>query len=274
MNKICIKCKELKIVSEFYFRKDTKKYKNTCTECERKGMFVYRKNNQKQIKGYKREYRKNNKNKIQTSNRIYYNNNKDKINYQNILYKEKNREKVLQMYKDYYLKNKEKFKEYFKHNAIKIKKRRGLWIVKNKLKIEEYRLNYRKRFGKEIDKRVHEKRKNDKFYKLNNTMSTAIRSALKGNKNGRKWESLVGYSVFDLKKHLERQFNEFMNWNNYGIYWQIDHIIPKSIFKYSRPEKLQFQQCWALNNLRPLEKTENLRKHSKLIKNIQTCLEI
>ena len=47
-------------------------------------------------------------------------------------------------------------------------------------------------------------------------MSTAIRLALKGNKNGRGWERLVGYTLSDLTKHLEKQFKEGVGWENMG----------------------------------------------------------
>lgn len=51
-----------------------------------------------------------------------------------------------------------------------------------------------------------------------------------------------------------------MNWNNYGIYWEIDHIIPKSLFNFSCTEDKEFQVCWSLLNLRPLEKSLNRQR--------------
>lgn len=55
-----------------------------------------------------------------------------------------------------------------------------------------------------------------------------MQHALKGQKNGRKWEKMVGYSRHDLVRHLERQFVQGMSWDNMGE-WQIDHIVPKLI---------------------------------------------
>ena len=94
-------------------------------------------------------------------------------------------------------------------------------------------------------------------------MSSVLNTSLKGKKAGRHWESLVGYTVEDLIKHLESQFNEKMSWNNWGIYWQIDHIKPKSFFKYEKPEDEEFKKCWALENLQPLEKIANLNKGNR-----------
>ena len=46
-----------------------------------------------------------------------------------------------------------------------------------------------------------------------------------------------------------------MNWNNYGEYWEIDHIIPQNLFNMTTAESKDFQICWSLMNLRPLEKS-------------------
>jgi hypothetical protein len=57
---------------------------------------------------------------------------------------------------------------------------------------------------------------------------------------------------------LENQFNDKMNWENYGNYWHIDHIVPHSIFQYTSMEDESFMKCWALSNLRPLEAKQNM----------------
>ena len=80
-------------------------------------------------------------------------------------------------------------------------------------------------------------------------------------KGGRSWESLVGYSVGELKQHLEKQFSPEMSWGNYGKGgWVIDHIEPICSFDYSSADDKQFKQCWALGNLRPLWEKDNLKK--------------
>jgi 5-methylcytosine-specific restriction endonuclease McrA len=60
-----------------------------------------------------------------------------------------------------------------------------------------------------------------------------------------------------------------MTWDNYGRYekgkekWQIDHIIPQSKLLYDSMDHSNFRKCWALENLRPLEVVENIRKSNK-----------
>lgn len=96
-------------------------------------------------------------------------------------------------------------------------------------------------------------------------MGSAISSSLKGAKAGRKWETLVNYTLEELMRRLEKQFEGKMNWDNYGSYWHVDHIKPRNLFNYISPDDLEFKQCWALKNLQSLEKIKNLKKHKNYI---------
>jgi hypothetical protein len=71
----------------------------------------------------------------------------------------------------------------------------------------------------------------------------------------------VGYTLNELKLHLQNQFKDGMSWDNMGE-WHIDHIFPISAFNFTKPEDPEFRQCWALDNLRPLWATDNLRKNA------------
>jgi len=122
--------------------------------------------------------------------------------------------------------------------------------------------------------RVYQKkRRQDPQYRLSANIGTAIWTSLKKEKKGQKWEPLVGYTLEDLKKHLEKQFIAPMCWENYGK-WHIDHKIPKSAFNFLKPEHRDFKRCWALKNLRPLWGTDNLKKHNKLNKPFQPNLNL
>ena len=96
----------------------------------------------------------------------------------------------------------------------------------------------------------------------------SMNRAIKNNKTGSKWEKLLGYTLKELKNHIENQFNENMNWDNFGSYWWIDHIIPKSVYNYSNVKNNEFKKCWNLKNLRPLEKKECMRKGGKIYKKL------
>lgn len=66
---------------------------------------------------------------------------------------------------------------------------------------------------------------------------------------------LVGCSFDDLLLHLEKQFDKNMSWNNYGTYWEIDHI--KSLSKFDLKQKEEQIKAFCYNNIRPLEKIAN-----------------
>lgn len=107
--------------------------------------------------------------------------------------------------------------------------------------------------------------RNNIKYRLSNNISGYIRNSLIRGKEGRHWEELVGYTVEELKIHLEKQFKEGMNWENYGLKgWHIDHIKPISSFNINSVEDEDFKKCWALNNLQPLWALENIRKSDKI----------
>lgn len=99
--------------------------------------------------------------------------------------------------------------------------------------------------------------------RVDDRVSAMIRQALKAKKAGKKWESLVGYSVEDLMRHLEALFVDGMSWDNMGE-WHIDHIKPRSSFNFDTPDSDEFRACWELSNLRPLWAIDNLRKGSSL----------
>jgi 5-methylcytosine-specific restriction endonuclease McrA len=107
--------------------------------------------------------------------------------------------------------------------------------------------------------------------RLNDIISGGMNSSLKiGSKGGRHWETLVDFTVEDLKKHLEKKFKPGMTWENCGRGgWHIDHIIPISAFNFELPEDIDFKRCWALKNLQPLWAAENLKKHNKLNSHFQ-----
>lgn len=90
-------------------------------------------------------------------------------------------------------------------------------------------------------------------------MNGSLKKARGRYKCGRHWESLVGYTVEDLKRHIERQFLPGMSWARRSEI-DIDHIVPLRCFKFDGPDHPEFRAAWALTNLRPLWKSANVRK--------------
>lgn len=98
--------------------------------------------------------------------------------------------------------------------------------------------------------------------RFDSNIKKQIYLSIKQNKHGKKWEKLLGITLQQLKDHLESQFDENMNWDNYGNYWWIDKIIPCSKYTYGVPG--EFHKCWSLKNLRPLYKKTCQKKSNKI----------
>ena len=129
---------------------------------------------------------------------------------------------------------------------------------------------YRAQYNKAEVQRVRQKCKTDYSYHLNRRMSKAVWDFLKSNgrsKNLNSWVSFVDYDISELVKHIENQFTTDMTWDNYGPYWHIDHIVPRSFFvKHPFKDKdYLFKCCWSLHNLRPLKSKDNISKGSSLL---------
>ena len=129
-------------------------------------------------------------------------------------------------------------------------------------KSKEYYKNHKEEINKRSKKYQKNKSANDPRYRLDGNIATAIWFALKGNKAGRKWETLVGYTLQNLIDRLSVNFQIGMTWNNYGD-WHIDHSKPQSLFNYTKPEDQAFRDCWSLANLQPMWAEDNLSKGNK-----------
>jgi len=236
--KTCTKCGIEKKLSEF---NKQKKYrfgvKSRCKNCQN---------------AYARKYRKIHKEKIRLSAKEYRLEHKEELKTYAKKYRQDNHEEIL-IYQANYRK--------FYPEQVKSAQKKY---------VESHREKY-----KTIFKRHYKKKRTNNSFKLTNTIRTGIGSSLKGNKSGRHWESLVSFTLDDLKYHLERLFTKGMSWENYGKNgWEIDHKIPISAFNFSRPEHTDFKRCWALDNLQPMWARANIIKHNKLSIPFQPSLRL
>ncbi len=120
--------------------------------------------------------------------------------------------------------------------------------------------------------RLSDKRNSDPCYKLHSSVRIQIRQGLEKNKGKKQCSILLylPYTFLELKEHLEKQWEYWMNWENYGPLsskrktWQIDHIYPQSLLPYDSMSHPNFIECWKLDNLRPLTAIENVKKGNKV----------
>ena len=177
-------------------------------------------------------------------------------------YYEDNRERVIRRNKQYRQDNKERLSEWKRQ-----------YDQDNKEEIKEYNKKYKQDNKEKINVRHKERYYTDPCYKLRLIMSNSINTALKGGKGGESFLPYVDWTIPEFKEHLESQFEDWMTWDNHGVChptekrWQIDHIKPQSVMLegVTSMDNPKFRECWALENLRPLEARENISKGNKIL---------
>lgn len=238
--KRCTRCGDTKDSSEFHKASDHKDgLESTCKRC---------------ASDVAREYYLKNKGRILERNKRWYSDHPEHVSAKSKRYRAKHPEKVRAAEK----------KRYKDHPEGKIKSAQK-WYFSHP---ETVRSARRKRDAR---------RRATPNGKLNMRMSSAINDSLGrnfGSKRNRHWEILVGYTADQLIKHIEKQFNPGMSWDNRGTCWEIDHKIPISAFNFERPEDIDFRRCWALTNLQPLETMKNMKKRDRIEKPFQPSLLI
>lgn len=123
---------------------------------------------------------------------------------------------------------------------------------------------YNRNCSKECSKKWLEIKRKQPVNSVRSRIANQIRKALKYREHTKnnKTFTLLGYTKYELRDHLESQFTDGMSWDNMGE-WHIDHIRPIASFDYDSTDHPDFKKCWALNNLQPLWAEDNLRKNDK-----------
>jgi hypothetical protein len=273
------------------------KNRNICIECFKLRQKHYREINSDEYRKYHIKYREENKDTLLLYNKSYYQENKEDIYTRNRKWAEAHKSEVSAYNQEYRLENKEKLAKqkaeyrfnhkeeiterdrlYRERNKEKLKEKHAAFYQANKTKFSHRAKKYYEENKEEINKRNYKKKANrlkiDPEFRLRECISSAIRNAILrfgSTKNGISFTKYLDYPISVLKKHLEDRFEDWMNWDNWGIYninrwndddpstwtWQIDHIIPQSDLPYKSMEDENFKICWALENLRPLSAKQN-----------------
>lgn len=187
--------------------------------------------------------------------KIYYQKNKKRILQQRRLYIIKNKIKIKTYYKKWCENNKEYIslenKKYYEKNKNSLKRKAKIYYLKHKKHIT-------------LRKRIYnlEKRQKDDNFRLIGNLRSRICMAVKHYKKSTTTKDLTSCSLKFLKRHLEKQFTFKMNWNNYGKYWEIDHIKP--CFKFDLSKESEQRKCFNYHNLRPLTIKQNRARLSNV----------
>jgi len=239
-----------------------------CVVCKHNRIIKKYSENKEEISANAKLWYQNNKERESKKHNGYNDSHKVEIAIQKMGYRKKNKKILSEKHKQIYIDNREmileRSKEYRLANIEKCAITSHNYYLNNKDKIRDYQRDW-----------AREQRKNNPKYRVNSSISSSIRKSILGNKSGRRWEILVGYTINELILHIESLFTDGMNWDNYGKGgWEIDHEIPISVFNFTHPEDIDFKRCWALDNLQPLWKLDNMRKHNKIEKDFQPSLAL
>lgn len=153
-------------------------------------------------------------------------------------------------------------RQYYKNNADRLRANMRKYRANNidKLRVQQRKRQKRSEAKDRRNKQRKERWKSDVKYRLTGTLRTRLRKALKRNTKSVSTLALLGCSVEQLKRHLEKQFQPGMSWDKRHE-WHIDHIVPCNSFDLTDP--IQQQQCFHYSNLQPLWKAENISKNDK-----------
>lgn len=174
-------------------------------------------------------FRKNNPDKVKSSHNKYYQNNKDY---------------VLSYAKNYNDLNKKKRKQYNTDNRDRDKEYLLKYNIENRDKINQTKSIY-----KDIPKN-----------KLMDYMRTRVFQILKSSRTNKNNQTIkyLGCIKEEFQLYIELRFKPEMNWSNWGIVWELDHIIPLSSYNFDYEEDLF--KAFHYSNHQPLFKTTEIAK--------------
>jgi len=225
---ICIVCGLDKNVDEFYFRKDTSKYSNTCKECakqtSKKNGAIYRQENRTQ----ERARDKTNRERFKNNLRAYRDENKDsKAEYD---------------------------RQYRKDHQVMIMDRNLEYQKQKRQNDPSFRLrtNVSAQIFTALRKNGSSKNGNSILKYLPYTIQELKQHLEQQFESWMTWHN-QGIYRSDIYKSDDNS-----TWT-----WHLDHIIPQSKLPYTSMLDDNFKKCWALDNLRPLKSIDNIRKGNK-----------
>lgn len=128
--------------------------------------------------------------------------------------------------------------------------------------IKCHSVRWKKYYNEGYNKILKDKAINDMIYRLKQNQKSYLHQQLKNSKLKKinSTNKYIGCNIEQLKKWLEFQFDNDMNWINKS--WQLDHIIPVSLFNLNDDFERQLAFNWT--NIQPLYTKDNLQKSNNL----------
>lgn len=137
---------------------------------------------------------------------------------------------------------------------------RRKWHEENKEHHAELSANWYQENKPKIREKYTERYANDKCFKIHRLLKGRLSNKIEKIKTTKDY---VGTSFENVAKWLEYNFTDDMTWENHGIVWDIDHVIPVS--RWDLTDEKQTDACFNWKNLSPLDSIKNRHlKRSKI----------
>jgi len=127
---------------------------------------------------------------------------------------------------------------------------------------EKRKESWRQYFRSEKGKKVLKRHNQTIQRRIATNLRSRIRYVLKGVNKSASTIELLGCSIKEFLAYIQSLFRVGMTWDNYGSYWEIDHIIPCSAYDLTDPK--QQKECFHYTNLQPLYWKDNLSKGNRI----------
>jgi len=120
------------------------------------------------------------------------------------------------------------------------------WKKKHPNSVREHRARYRQ----------------TPHWKAYNSLQKAVIRVVKHGQKQFRTSQYVGIDLSKARRHIESLLQDGWSWENHGKLWHIDHFFP--IAKANLDDHVERLAVSNWRNLRPLSKSENLRKKDKV----------
>jgi hypothetical protein len=151
-----------------------------------------------------------------------------------------------------------------KYDLIRMKSDKRITLRKSK-KMKDWYSNYNKQPHRRAKARDHQN--NVTMLNPQNRIAAntrnLIRLCIRRSSNTESFNKYVGCSLWLFRKHIEKQFTDGMNWENYAQIWEFDHIKPLSTFDLTNESELL--KASNYKNVQPLFCNHNKEKSNKLL---------
>ena len=135
-----------------------------------------------------------------------------------------------------------------------------IWATENKERMQELQSDWHQNNKPKINEKFVERYHTDPEFKVKKNTHRRLLALIQKDDSTKVY---LGTSYGFVKEWLEFCFTTEMNWENYGKYWHVDHVIPLNTFDLLDKSNQLIAFNWK--NLMPYKKEDNMSKHDSII---------